>query len=202
VEADLRVPGGEIDIADLEGHVDLKVMGGPCRTKNLKGTLDIRAESSDVSIEGFSGDQVIARVAVGSLTVHDVQADMITLRSVAGPVTLTNVEGSTSVTANSTSVEIESLNGPLTARSQGGDLSYTGPPTHETELTVVGSTLTVSLPSDHPADLTMLGDTLSLNEAFAFEGDRAEHEITGSLNDGGSPLTLRAIGGTAHCRPS
>lgn len=202
VAADLRVPGGEIDIADLEGHVDLKVMGGPCRTKNLKGTLDIRAESSDVSIDGFSGDQVIARVAVGSLTVHDMQADTITLRSVAGPVTLTNVEGSTNVTANSTSVEIESLSGPLTARSQGGNLSYTGAPTDETELTVVGSTLSVSLPSNHPADLTMIGDTLSLDDSLAFEGDRAEHEIVGQLNDGGTPLTLRAIGGTAHCRSS
>jgi hypothetical protein len=202
VEADLRVPGGEIDIADLKGHVDLKVMGGPCRAHNLEGTLDVRAESSDVSIDGFSGEQIIARVAVGSLTVNDVQAHTMTLRSVAAPVTLTNVEGSTTLTANSTSVEIEALKGPVTARCQGGDCTYTGAPTHDAELTVVGSTLTLRLPSDHPADLTMIGDTLSLDEAFAFEGDRADHEITGHLNDGGHPLTLRAIGGTAHCRPS
>lgn len=200
VEADLRVPGGEIDIADLQGHVDLKVMGGPCRVENLEGTLDIRAESSDVSIDGFSGDQVLARVAVGSLTVNDVQSDTITLRSVAAPVTVTNVQGPTNITANSTSVEVQELEGPLTARCQGGDVTYTGAPTDETELTVVGSTLTLLLSSDHPADLTMIGDTLSLDDAFAFEGDRTEHEITGQLNDGGRPLTLRAIGGTAHCQ--
>jgi len=202
VEADLRVPGGEIDIADLQGHLDLKVMGGPCRAENLEGTLDIRAESSDVAISGFSGDQVIARIAVGSLTITDVQADTLTLRSVAAPVSLTDVDGATDVTANSTSVEIQSLNGPLTARSQGGDFSYTGAPTHETELTVVGSSLSLRVPSDHPADLTMVGDTLTLDEAFAFGGDHTPHEISGPLNDGGPPLVLRAIGGSAHCHPS
>ena len=202
VEADLRVPGGEVAIADLQGHVDLKVMGGPCRVENLEGTLDVRAESSDVSINGFSGDQVIARVAVGSLTVQDAQADTITLRSVAAPVRLTNVEGPTNITANSTSVEVQEHEGALTARCQGGDFSYTGAPTTETELTVVGSTLTLDLPSDHAADLSMIGDTLSLDEAFAFEGDLTEHEITGRLNDGGPALTLRAIGGTARCQPS
>lgn len=202
VEADLRIPGGEIDIADLQGHVDLKVMGGPCRAENLEGTLDIRAESSDVFIDGFSGDQIVSRVAVGSLTMNDVQADTITLRSVAAPVTITNVQGSTNITANSTSVDIDALTGPLTARSQGGDLTYTGPPTDETELTVVGSTLSVHLPSDHSSDLTIVGDTLSLDEAFAFEGDQTEHEITGALNGGGHALTLQAIGGTAECMPS
>lgn len=202
VEADVHVPGGQIDIADLQGHVDLKVMGGTCLAENLEGTLDVRAESSDVTIDGFSGEQVIARVAVGSLTVDDVTVNTMTLRSVAAPLSITNVEGSTSVTANSTSVEIQTLEGPLTARSQGGDLSYTGTPTHETELTVVGSTLSLRLPSDHDADLTMIGDTVALDEAFSFEGDRTDHEITGLLNEGGPPLTLHTPGGTARCRPS
>lgn len=202
IEADLNVPGGEIDIADLEGHFDLEVMGGECRVENLKGSLDIRAESSDVSVTGCSGDQLLARVAVGSITVRDAETETTTLRSVSAPIQLTNVEGTTQITANSTSVDIDTVTGPCTVRCQGGPVSYTGAPTHESALTVVGSTLTVKLPSDHPADLTLTGETISLDSAFSFEGETTDHKVEGQLNGGGSALTLRGIGGTVECRPS
>ena len=199
VEADLRVPGGHLDIANLEGHIDIKVMGGSLKADNLEGILDVRAESSDVSITNFSGDQVVARVAVGTLTLENVDANVLTLRSVSAPVQLTDITGATDVTANSTDVEIEALSGPCTVRSQGGPVVYESTPTDETELTVVGSTLDAYIPSSHEADLIMTGATLSLDGAFTFEGDRTEHRIEGTLNGGGPQLDLRAIGGTANC---
>lgn len=202
VEAELRAPGGEIDVADLEGTMDLQVMGGSCRAENLEGNLSLRAESSDVFINRLTGDDVNVRVAVGSVQMEDVQAESLSLRSVAAPVTLTSVEGAISVTANSTPVDLQNVTGPCTARCQGGALTYTGTPPAETELTVVGSRLSVDLPSAHAATLTMTGDTVSLDDDFAFEGERREHEIEGTLNDGGPALILRAIGGTVECRAS
>lgn len=202
LEAEIRAPGGAIDVADLNGHVDLQVMGGPCRAENLEGTLDIRAESSDVTVHGFQGDQLLARAAVGSLELDDIDADTVTLRSVAAPISLTDVHGPTTITANSTSVNVKNLTGPCTARCQGGTLSYVGSPTAETELTVVGSTLDVALPSSHGADLTMTGDTLTLDDDFDFDGERTQHQIEGTIGSGGPPLTLRAIGGSVECLPS
>ncbi len=199
VEGDLRVPGGTIDLADLKGHIDLKVMGGTCHAHNLQGTLDVRAESSDVIIEDFSGDQLVARVAVGELSLDTVEADTVTLRSVSAPVALVDVDGTTSITANSASVDVRELQGPCTIRSQGGPVRFDGEPGDETELTVVGSSLDVHLPKRHESDLTMTGTTLALDDRFSFDGDRSEHEIKGTLNDGGSSLVLRAIGGTAEC---
>lgn len=202
VEADLRAPGGEIDIANLEGHIDLKMMSGTCRAANLQGNLDIRAESSEVFIEDFSGEQIVARVAVGSLTLENVESDVLSLRSVSAPVQIKNVAGATSLTANSTTVEIEDLRGPSTIRSQGGPVHYHSQPTEESELTVVGSTLNVHLPSDHGAHLSMTGAKLSIDEDFSFSGEQKEHKIEGALNDGGPTLDLRAVGGTAHCKSS
>jgi len=77
VEADLTIPGGEIDIADLKGTFTLSLMGTPCRLDNLEGDLSLRGESSDVSIEQFTGDELTARVAVGSLSLTDVTADLM-----------------------------------------------------------------------------------------------------------------------------
>lgn len=200
IEADLRVPSGEVDIADLAGHVDLNVMGGSCHLSNLEGTLKVRAESTAVTIEDFSGDELVARVAVGDLTLSDIEADTIRLRSVAAPVSLADATGDTTVTANSTEVRLQALQGPCTAHSQGGPLQFDGAPSAETELTVVGSTLDVHLPADHAANLTMNGESLSLDDRFAFEGERTEHTIEGTLNEGGPPLLARAVGGSGTCR--
>ena len=200
IQADLRVPSGEVDIADLAGEVDLNLMGGSCRLSNLTGTLRVRAESSAVTIEDFSGEELEARVAVGDLTLRDIEADTIRLRSVAAPVTLSDATGATTVTANSTEVHLQALEGPCTVHSQGGPLQFDGAPSAETELTVVGSTLDVHLPADHAAQLTMNGESLSLDDQFAFEGERSEHTIEGTLNDGGPSLLARAVGGSGTCR--
>ena len=200
VEADLRVPGGNARVADLAGEVDLKVMGGSCRAEALEGTLSIRAESSNVTVSDFSGEELVARVAVGSLSLTDVTADTLTLRSVAAPLTLSDVHGPASVTANSTEVHLEAVDGPWTVHSQGGPVVFDGPLTADTELTVVGSTLEVRLPSDHGAQLSMTGPSLHLDDAFPFEGERTEHAIEGALNGGGPALDARAIGGSGDCR--
>lgn len=203
VEADIRVPGGAVDIADLRGHIDVNVMGGPCHAANLQGTLDVRAESSEVSIEDFSGDEVIARVAVGSLSLADVEADTITVRAVAAPLSLHSVRGATTVTARSAPVDLQDLRGPCTARVEGERLSFDGAPAEETTLRAVGASLDVALPRDHAADLRMRGPTLSLRDGLSFEGERTEQEIEGTLNGGGPPLTLEAVGsGSIECRPS
>ena len=200
IEADLRIPGGEVTIDDLGGEIDLKVMGGACTVSNLTGQLAIRAESTDVNISEFSGTEVGVRVAAGRLQLEDVEAEALDLRSVAAPVQLRDVRGATTITANSTELHIEDQEGPCTARSQGGPLQFDGRPTADTELTVVGDTLDVRLPPDHAADLAMQGHTLSLDERFAFEGERTEHAIEGALNDGGPSLLARAVGGSGVCR--
>lgn len=199
VKADLAIPGGEVDIANLEGHFDLDVMGSPCRVQHLTGTLDIRAESSDVTIEHVSGEDLLARVAAGRLTVREVEADSITLRSVNAPLTLQGATGPTSITANSAPVTLEGLDGPCTARCRGGSLRFEGCPSADTDLTSIGGALDVVLPADCGADLTMAAADLSLDEAFAFEGDRHEEEIVGTLNGGGVPLRLHTRGAPLRC---
>jgi hypothetical protein len=203
VEADIRAPGGAVDVADLRGRIDVNVMGGPCRAENLEGTLDIRAESSEVTIEDVTGDEVVARVAVGSLTLTDVETDTITVRSVAAPLSLRGLTGATTVSARSASVDLEDLRGPCTARVHGGRLALSGPPSDEVTLRVVGASLDASVPPDHGADLHMRGPDLSLADGFSFEGERTGTEIEGTLNGGGPPLTLEAVGGgRVRCRPS
>lgn len=202
VEADLTIPGGELDIADLAGEFSLSVMGTPCRLVNLEGDLTLRGESSDVTLENCTGTDILARVAVGSLTLTDVAAETLTLRSVAAPVSVTNCEGETTITTRSAPVTIDGLEGSCTVNSRGGSVRYEGCPTAETTLEAVGAPLTTLLPLSCDADLTMTGATMTLDEAFSFEGERTDKEIAGILNKGGPPLRLSSTGGLVECRPS
>jgi hypothetical protein len=200
VEADLTVPGGEIDMADLDGEFNLSVMGSPCHLVGLDGDIHLRGESSDVTLEDCSGTDILARVAVGSLTLTDVTAETLTLRSVAAPVSVTDCEGTTTITTRSAPVTVKGLEGPCTANSRGGPLHYEGCPTAETDLEVVGAPLTALLPPSCDAALTMTGPALTLDEAFSFEGERADEKIAGVLNDGGTALRLSGTGGTVECQ--
>lgn len=201
VEAEIRAPGGEVDAANLTGDVDVSVTGGPCRAENMEGTLDIQAHSSDVSILGFSGHEITARVAVGPLTVEDADAETVTVQSVSGTLTLASIRANTTVATKSAPVNLEDISGPCTAHVQGGDLTYEGTPTDDIELRGVGTTIDALLPSDHGATLSMTGARLSVADAFTFEGDRSEHEIEGTLNGGGPSVQLHATGGGAvRCR--
>ena len=202
VDAEIRAPGGSIDAADLSGNITLKPMGSPCRAENLQGTLNVRAESSEVSILGFSGERLDARVASGALSVKDVETDTLILHSVAAPMTVTNASGETEITANGTAVDIKSLSGPSTAHIQGGKLTYEAAPTEPIDLTVVGSTLDALLPSDLNADLKLSGGTVFLADSFAFEGDRTDQNVEGQLNKGGPSVKLTAIRGDARCKAS
>lgn len=203
VEAEIRAPGGAVDIADLEGHIDVSVMGGPCQATNLGGTLDIRAESSDVSIDDFRGNEVIARVAVGSLTLTDVEADTLTVRAVAGPLSLHTITGAATVTAKSAAVEMEDVSGPCTAQVQAGRLTFRGAPSEEVTLRGIGSSLDVAVPADHGADLRMRGPAPTLADGLSFEGERTDQTIDGTLAGGGPALALEAVGdGAVRCRPS
>ena len=202
VEADLTVPGGELDIADLAGEFTLSVMGTPCRLVNLEGQLNLRGESSDVTLDNCTGTDILARVSVGSLTLTDVTAETLTLRSVAAPVSVTNCEGTTTITTRSAPVTIDGLEGSCTVNSQGGSVRYNGCPTAETDLEVVGAPLTTLLPLSCDADLTMTGSAMTLDEAFPFEGERSDQKIAGVLNEGGPSLRLSATGGSVECQSS
>ncbi|PSQ95808.1 MAG: hypothetical protein BRD55_09270 [Bacteroidetes bacterium SW_9_63_38] len=200
VEVDLTIPGGELDIADLTGDFSLSVMGTPCRLANLEGTLTLRAESSDVTIDQYDGDDLTVSVAVGRLTLNQITADPLTLRSVTAPVSVTDCGGPATITTRSAPVTLSDHSGPCTVNNRGGSLRYEGCPTDETDLEVVGGPLTALLPVACNADLTMTGSTMCLDEAFSFDGKRSDEAIIGMLNDGGPALRLDATGGSVECQ--
>jgi len=200
VEANLRVPGGEVDIADLQGVFDINAMGGRCLIQDVSGILTVQGESTDVSVQRFSGNELDVTIAAGSITLEEIEADEISVHSVCAPVRLSEVSGETTLTANGTSVEVEHASGAFTGRVQSGSLSFDAAPTDDVDLRAVGAPIYVTLPADHGADVHIHGETIDLDDTFSFVGEQTEHDIQGTLNDGGPQLSLRAIRGDVSCR--
>lgn len=200
VDASIRASGGTIDVANLAGHFDLDTRGGTLHAQNLEGTLDVRARSTDVSLRRFDGARLNIHEAAGSLSLEEVESDALTIRSVSAPVTLTDVTGSTDIEVHGAPLTLREVTGTCRARAQGGTLTFVGTPADDIELTTVGASLETQLPSSLSATLHLTGEDVTLDSGFSFEGKRTPQRVTGTLNDGGPTLRLRAIRGTAHCR--
>jgi hypothetical protein len=201
-DADVRVPGGTIDASDIDGSLKLEVSGGSIHADGLQGSLDVRAYSSDVTVEWFDGSTLDLLVSSGSLTARRIDATAVSVRASAAPVTLDRVYGPVEVTANGAGATLREIHGRLTAEVQGGPLTLDGAPADGSKLVAYGSPLQVSLPGSLSADLRMEGAEVTLDDTFSFEGDREPRLVAGHLNDGGPSLSLRAVQGAIHCRPS
>ena len=199
-EANVLVPGGSLDAADLNGTFHFEAMGSPVQVRNLHGQLTVLAESSDVEITDCEGESVSATVAAGQLTVADTQADTITLRSASAPLTARRLSGTLDVQVNGGAATLDTIRGACTARAEGAPLDYTGCPSNDTTLTVVGTTLSTALPPDCGLTLTMEGPDLTLDNALRFEGEHDSEIIKGTLAGGGPSLSLRAPQGRVECR--
>lgn len=200
VEADLRVPGGEVDVANLEGEFEITAMGGRCRAHDLEGALTLRGDSAEASIKRFSGSKLDAHVAAGTLTLDQIDAETVSVHSVCSPVHMSDVTSDTSLTANGTTVDVEDVSGPFSARIQGGTLSFDAAPRNNVDLTSVGASIHVTLPSDHEADVDIRGETVEVADVFSFSGEQTNGHLEGIFNGGGPPLSLRAIRGNVTCK--
>ncbi len=200
VDASVRTSGGTIDVANLAGNFDLEALGGTLQADNLDGTLDVRSRSSEVTVTRFDGARLNIHQAAGALSFEDVASDALTVRSVSAPVRLTEVRGSTDIEVHGAPLRLRNLSGTCRARTQGADLTYVGAPADDVELVAVGASLETQLPSSLSATLHLTGEEVSLDSGFSFEGKRTPQRVSGTLNDGGPTLRLRAVRGTAHCR--
>jgi hypothetical protein len=199
-EVDVRMPGGSLDAAGLHGSFHIEAVGSPVEARNLHGPLTILAERSDVSVADCDGESISATVAAGRLAVEDTRADAITLRSASAPLTARRLSGAVDVRTRGGTATLTGITGPCTARAQGAPLHYTGRPSDDTTLTVVGTALSTALPADCGAALTMEGPSLTLDDALSFEGERGAERIEGRLAGGGPALTLRAPQGRVACQ--
>ena len=196
-----RAPGGALDASDLAGTVDLTVMAGSATAERLTGPLRVRVSGGTLTVRDGSGSSLDLQWSAGEVTLQQLESDATTLQARAAPTTLRNIHGPVDVSVHGAPLDLRDVDGPCEARVHGGMLTYRGMPSHDTSLTTVGGPLHTHLPPAHAVELTLTGSRVGLDDAFAFDGEQTPQRIEGTLNGGGPHLHLRAVRGTAACRP-
>lgn len=195
----VNTPGGAVDAAHLDGRMDLSVSGGSVTTEGLTGPVQVQGSGGSFTARNCSGGRLDLHWTAGEVVLADLANVSTTLQTIAAPTTVEGLQGPSTLSVQGGPLTLRNLSNRCEAEVRGGALTYSGAPTDDTELRVVGGPLQTHLPSSHAARLTLTGARVTLDDGFAFEGDRTAHRIEGALNGGGPHLQLCSVNGPAQC---
>jgi hypothetical protein len=206
VEVDQQQMGNRIEIAshwlpganDRTGQVDYELQIPPDATLNLRssiGALSAERLQGDVTMEG--ADAVV--------NVHSMDSGHIHVRTMRGPITLTDVtNGHIELASISGDIHLKSVSGPLVqASSGGGRIFYDGDfgSGGEYKFTTHKGDIEALVPADVSADFrahSMLGRVhhdFPLQARHSRFSEQAGRSFFGTTGKAGSEVELRSFSG-------
>jgi len=189
--ADLQVPGGSVEAANLEGQVTVECAGGTVSLRDMQGRLEVQAFNGRVSIARFSGPLLSVRGAGRAVEIEAIEAQETHLRLAATRTHLQDVQGSVSIALNGGSVTGTDLHGPLSVEAQGGALTIHTPPA-PVDLRATGTDVTLHL--DHPCQMHASAHAVQWKTKAPPLSTCTNRQVHGTLMGGGPPMRATVIG--------
>lgn len=217
VSTRLRTSGGNIDLSNLKGDQDFSTSGGNLELSGLKGKVtgvtsggNIRITNSDNNINlTTSGGNITANTCTGDIKLRT-SGGNLDLRQLNGTIDATTsggdvrgelVKGELEAHTSGGNVKMEELSCSLEASTSGGNISVSFKEIGSfVRLDNSGGNITLELPANKGLDLKLSGDKVSTGTLNNFSGKVEEDEVTGKLNGGGTPVTVRASSGRVNFR--
>jgi Putative adhesin len=212
---DLHTSGGSIDIRGFTGTEEVYTSGGSLHIEKVTGKITGRTSGGSIDLINVK-DNIDATTSGGSIHAEEC-AGNIKLGTSGGSLTLRNLQGSIVATTSGGSVDGHDIAGDLAAHTSGGSISLrdlscslkssTSGGHIDVEMKQLGKyidlsnsggSITLQLPKNKGVDLNLRGDHIRVNEMENFSGSQKEHEVTGTMNGGGVPVTIHAGGGNIN----
>jgi DUF4097 and DUF4098 domain-containing protein YvlB len=212
VSTDLHTSGGSIDLRGFTGTQDIATSGGSLHIEKISGKLTGRTSGGsieifhvnddiDISTSGGSihaedcGGKIKMGTSGGSLTLKDLQG-VVHASTSGGSVDGDHIQGELSTHTSGGSITLRDLACSLSASTSGGHISVDMKQMGKyIELSNSGGSIHLQIPKDKGLDLDLHGDHINVNQLVNFSGSQKEHEITGTMNGGGIPVTVHAGSG-------
>lgn len=154
----------------------------------------IRTVSGDVFVAGLR-DGVSINTVSGAVTATDV-AGSLTLRTVSGEIQGESVDGHLDLNTVSGHCTVTGRLDELTARAVSGDLTFDIGGAPASSLTTVSGDVVMRLPEDAALDLDVTTVSGHLDSAFAVLGTSSKRRLAGSIGSGGGPrVSVRTMSG-------
>lgn len=191
LEATLTLPRGIT--------VNATTAGGHITANNFDGTQQFETSGGHINLTSISGNTTAH--SRGGHIVGNRLSGTFRLQTEGGHIRVSRLDGELEARTGGGHIQLESLTGSVDAETSGGNIdaqvdSAGGP----LSLVTSAGNITLLLPSGLGAELQARGTQVHLAEGFGFEGSKTAGNITGSLNGGGIPITLRCGYGNVTIR--
>jgi hypothetical protein len=170
-----RTSGGSIHVSNSKDNIDMETSGGSINAQNCSGNLDLSTSGGSLNLVGLKG-KIKANTSGGGIKGSDIEGELST-----------NTSGG--------SIKLSDLSCSLEASTSGGHINISIKKFGEyVRITNSGGDIDLQMPGNKGVDLKLRGRIKTTN-LVNFSGDKDEDHITGKLNGGGIPVTVRAASG-------
>jgi len=191
---DFKTSGGSLHVDDVNGNISGKTSGGSIKVKNCADHIDLNTSGGSIVAENCKGT-INLETSGGSLTLNNLQGN-IKAHTSGGSVHGSDIQGELSAHTSGGSVQLVGLSGSLETSTSGGSINA--------ELKQLGKYVTISnsggninltLPENKGLNLKLYANKIHTDGLKNFTGKADDDEISGTVNGGGIPVTVKASSG-------
>ncbi len=214
ISTDLRTSGGHIELTGLTGSQKFSTSGGHLDLDKLKGKINGSTSGGHITIKN-SSENIRLTTSGGHITAESCSGD-ITLSTSGGSLDLEGLSGKIHATTSGGNVHGNGIKGELDAGTSGGNVNLDNI-SGDVEAHTSGGNITVQVTepgqyiklhnSGGRVDLQIPGNkgyTLDLSGKVKvgtlknFSGDTGEDYMKGTLNGGGTKVTINSGDGRVN----
>jgi len=174
-----RTSGGSIDLSDSKDDIDLTTSGGSIEASDCTGKIKLSTSGGSLRLSRMNGD-INATTSGGSA-----KAD--------------NIQGALSIHTSGSSMKLEDLSCSLEASTSGSDIEVSMKSLGKyIKLSNGGGDIDLAIPKGNGIDIDLRARKIRTESLNNFNGSQDEQHIKGTLNGGGTPVTVDAGGGSIY----
>ena len=171
-----RTSGGNIHVTNCKDEIDLQTSGGNIQANNCTGNINLETSGGSLKLSDLKG-KIKARTSGGNVRGENISGELVSHTS-GGNIDMQHLSCSleTSTSGGNIDVSIKELGKYITINNSGGNVA-------------------LEMPGNKGVDLKLAADKIKTGTLSNFSGKSGDDEITGTLNGGGVPVSVRAGSG-------
>ena len=178
VSSEIKTSGGSINLTALEGNHEVHTSGGSLNFEDINGYTKASTSGGSINLTNFRG-AIDGRTSGGSIRAQ-------------------NADGELDLHTSGGSIVLEDVRGSIEARTSGGSIkAFVLDVEDYLTLKTSGGSINAVVPEGRGYDLDLSGNRVN-TQLTNFSGSSEKNSVEGSMNGGGSELTLKTSGGSVN----
>ena len=188
--------GGHLDLNQLKGKIDGTTSGGHITIKNSSDNIKLTTSGGHITAESCSGDITLS-TSGGSLDLEGLNG-RIHATTKGGNVHGDNIKGELDAGTSGGNVTLEKISGDVEAHTSGGNITVqVSEPGQYIKLHNSGGKVDLQIPGNKGYTLDLSGK-IKVGTLKNFSGDTGEDYMKGTLNGGGTKVSINSGSGRVN----